>query len=262
MKLYEYTINKLNKSFATKYISKKIIDKEFGEQICKMVYDSAIQDFIDYSEEFLMYQLKLEAEGKYKFDTQIDAYKDFNWKRYLNGLLFSHSFWINHYKIFQFFIDFCDSKKTGRIVDVPIGTGIYLSEFIKRNPKWVGEGYDISKEAVMFSQNLNTSIITQKDIFDIKERYDKIICSELLEHLENPETLLIKLSDMLEDDGEIFFVTAIWAAAQDHIYLFKNVDEVRDMLKPYFNIKKELILNVFSKGKAMNYACILKHKCL
>jgi 2-polyprenyl-3-methyl-5-hydroxy-6-metoxy-1,4-benzoquinol methylase len=60
---------------------------------------------------------------------------------------------------------------------------------------------------------------------------DWLICVELLEHLEVPLLLVQALRKMLAPGGKAFIATAINAPNSDHIYLFRSVDEVVEMLR-------------------------------
>lgn len=286
MKLKEF-VQELELNKATKKIitvtDQDEYDLKFAEHICDLVCKMGnpktfLKDFIDFSEDFLRLQVKLETKKKYEMETFDQAYKevydnDLFMQKYLNGLLLTQIFWLNHMKIFSFFFkNFCDGNAGGDIMEVPIGTGIYLSEFLKKNPSWRGTGYDISKTAVKFSKRLFEKNETRarlevKDVFEIKnEKYDKIICGELMEHLETPEDLLSKLDELLKDDGEIFLTAAIWAANKDHIYLFKNEEELDTMISKYFKIKNKIVLDVYDRKEyskdaecfPQNYAVILK----
>jgi len=195
---------------------------------------------------------------------------------YLDCLLLSQAFWISHSKMMRYFrTEFCvGNKDKGEILEVPSGTGIYISEFININNSWNATAFDISTSSVNFTKrllNINSTKkvdVIKKNVFeaDKTKKYDLIICGELLEHLENPEELLVKLESMLKDDGEIFLTTAIWTANIDHIYLFKSAKEVKKMISIFFDIEKELVLSIvedkkpIDKRTPMNYAAILIKK--
>ncbi len=78
--------------------------------------------------------------------------------------------------------------------------------------------------------------------------------------------MLEKLKVLLNDNGKLFLTTVAWAASIDHIYLFRSVEEIRDLLEKYFNIEEELALTVFEnknihdQDTAINYAAILTKK--
>lgn len=295
--LLNYSLGKLKQHLATRSIPKRLnvpeYDKELAKKIVNLMYkfcqndtalfDKAIKDFIAYSSEFLELQIELEKTGNYLFSSYKEAQEkvyqnpEVMENRYLNGLFLSQAFWINHHKMLRFFIEeFCiNNKQNGKILEVPVGSGIFISEFAIRNKSWRADGYDISISSVEFAKKMldfnglsDLVNIRKKSVFDLHEvkKYDKVVCGELLEHLEDPEALLHKLRSMLADEGKLFLTTAIWAAAIDHIYLFKSAQEVRNMLEKYFHIEKELILNVFpgkepeDEKTPINYACILRPK--
>tara|TARA_B100000315_G_C14572047_1_gene586096 strand:+ start:2314 stop:2676 length:363 start_codon:yes stop_codon:yes gene_type:complete len=61
----------------------------------------------------------------------------------------------------------------------------------------------------------------------LQEKWAFIISVELLEHLENPATLLKTLRAILQEGGYGF----ITAANEDHIYLYNNAEEVKIQIK-------------------------------
>jgi len=63
---------------------------------------------------------------------------------------------------------------------------------------------------------------------------------EVLEHVEQPVELLKKLHALLDDNGKIFITTPTNAPAIDHIYLFNNAEDIREVIiKAGFKIEKE-----------------------
>ena len=53
---------------------------------------------------------------------------------------------------------------------------------------------------------------------------------EVLEHVEDPARLLRKLRELCSDDGLVFMTTPTNAPAIDHIYLFRDVQHIRDLI--------------------------------
>lgn len=292
--LFDQTLESLSSRFATSSIAEKLqqdptYDRAFGERVCSVMhkiceqrrypYEQAVHDFVNFCLDFLRLQAELEKTGRYSCSSWEDARKsvydnpEVMSKKYLNGLFLSQAFWINHFRLLAYFwTRFCsDTPDAGTVMEVPTGTGIYISEFVNRNPAWVAKGYDLSASSVAFSRQVigihcvKTVPVEQYNVFDISatERYDRIICGELLEHLEKPRPLLEKLCELLDDEGKLFLTTAMWAASTDHVYLFESAQEVRDMLGEYFRIEHELVLNVDeNKGPddvrtPMNYAGVL-----
>jgi 2-polyprenyl-3-methyl-5-hydroxy-6-metoxy-1,4-benzoquinol methylase len=83
------------------------------------------------------------------------------------------------------------------------------------------------------------------DIFDFEpendEKYDFITLGEVLEHVEKPVALLKKIRSLLKPNGVLFLTTPANAPAIDHIYLFRNAEEIREVIyEGGFNIEKEI----------------------
>ena len=75
---------------------------------------------------------------------------------------------------------------------------------------------------------------------DVGEKYDFIVIQEVLEHLENPLAMLIKIGELLETGGSAYVHMPICAPSAQHIFLFRNISHVRDMVeKAGFEILKE-----------------------
>jgi SAM-dependent methyltransferase len=74
------------------------------------------------------------------------------------------------------------------------------------------------------------------------EKFDFITVGEVIEHLEDPLQLLVKIREMLAPNGRGFISAPTNSPTIDHIYLFREVDEIRDMLrKAGFRITSEEI---------------------
>jgi 2-polyprenyl-3-methyl-5-hydroxy-6-metoxy-1,4-benzoquinol methylase len=291
--IFDLALEALKDSWATSPILDRVADasydRQLGTSICSLMfskcerdetqYRKALADFALLSEEFVMLQIQLDRTGHYLYSSYDEVREkvydnpDLMAHQYLNGLFLSGAFWVNHTKMFKYFIErFCaPASSTGSVLEVPSGTGLFISEFVKRNPAWRALGIDISESSISFGREVarihgSPSVEFRKeDVYDLPDsvKYDRIICGELLEHLEDPVSLLRKLRNLIESDGRIFLTTAIWAASVDHIYLYESTQQARDMLEEFFTIESELVLNVRSeKGPEdpktpINYACVL-----
>ena len=273
------------------------LNYEFCEDICKKAFELSDKKFDKYyknlhslvlfSLEFLELQVKLVKSGKYLYSTfeDVNKYVYNNPERKLTGpwymmaLFFSQIFWVTHYNVNMFFLEnVCNNnKKTGEILEIPAGTGIFISNFLIRNKEWHGTAIDISESAIEFAKRtINTFCLSSERIdlikenffnHSIKSNYDIILCGEFLEHLEDPLKALKKLHYLVKDDGQVFLTVAVYASMIDHIYLYSNAQSVRDQINDArFEIKKELVQNVFAKAKPddsntpINYSAILVKK--
>ena len=58
-----------------------------------------------------------------------------------------------------------------------------------------------------------------------------IVLGEVIEHLDDPKQILIKLSKLLNKNGVLWVTTPTNAPALDHVYLFKTKEEVFNLIK-------------------------------
>ncbi len=269
-------------------------DYKFGEEICQKalalcqgdmnVYYEKAHTLIEFSLEFLRLQIGLEKTGHYLYasfkEVEEGAYRDPNRKLtgpwYTWALYFTQFFWVTHNRVFRFFLDnFVGSAaSSGYVLEVPTGTGLFLTYFLTNKPAWQGTGVDLSDSAIQFTKDIlqiyqvpaGRATIIKEDVYKYQpeRQFDRIMSGEFLEHLEDPLGVLRKLRQILKDDGKIFITVAVWAAMIDHIYLYKSANEVREQIRQAgLNIEKELVQTVFKNGHPeqaripINYCAIL-----
>ena len=169
-------------------------------------------------------------------------------KYYVHGILMSQFLWAHHYNILLFFNKIIkeNSPKISHYLEVGGGHGLYASEAIKIiGNKAKYDLVDISQSSIdiakMMIANDNVSY-TLSDIFNYEPalKYDFITMGEVLEHVENPIKLLKKLFALLSDEGKLFITAPTNAPTIDHIYLFNNADDIREVIASSgFEIEKE-----------------------
>ncbi len=97
-----------------------------------------------------------------------------------------------------------ENKKLASFLDIGCGESENHQEFIKYFKK--GVGIDVNQEDVNYAKKLNKKILI--DYFSqgyenliLEKKYNCIICSEVLEHVNNPEILIEKISKLLKPNG-------------------------------------------------------------
>lgn len=158
---------------------------------------------------------------------------------YMHGLIMSQFLWKHHYQVFDFFINTLPAytNTTKSYLEVGVGHGFYLSKALEvLNGDTVFTAVDISKTSIDLAKRFigdSRTTYNLEDVFnfDKQQKYDFITLGEVLEHVEEPVKLLVKLNDLLSENGVLFFTTPTNAPAIDHIYLFNNVGEIRDVIK-------------------------------
>ena len=273
------------------------VDRVVAEKICADAlsicrgsweeYLSKLDNFLDTTIEFLKLQRQLEKTGKYKYSTfeevEREVFKNKNSGAlegvdYLWGLYFSRIFWIPHHRLTNFFLSEFATVENGNgiCLEAPTGSGVFLSQFLSLNKGYTGVTVDISETALSFArklfdrnQQLTRVVLSQDDIYKLKDdiKFDRIICTEFLEHVEDPVAILRILRSLLAEGGKIFLTTVTWTAFIDHIYLYEDIAGIkRHIAESGFVIEKEYIQSVFSKDAkrlgeskvALNFAAILR----
>lgn len=207
-------------------------------------YTKKLDNLLKLNIDFLKLQALLEKNGRYLYSSFDEVERAVFKKKkpgdaegvdYLWGLFFTEIFWVTHHRLFNFFLKEFAGKVPlkGICLDAPVGSGIFLSNFLSINKEWKGVGIDLSDSAIdlakqLFEINkqLNRVELIKEDINESRDsvNFDRIICVEFLEHVENPIAILKKLKSMLADDGKVFLATVAWAAHIDHIYFYRSTE--------------------------------------
>ena len=127
-----------------------------------------------------------------------------------------------------------------KFYDIGVGTGFYSKEMLRYIPDMHGEGFDLSP----FSLEHTVQMLKAHDL---DSRYKTNLCDivkntpttpapfimniEVLEHLEDPQEFLNALAKMLEPGGYGMISAAINAPNADHIYLYRNAEEVKQQIE-------------------------------
>ncbi len=91
------------------------------------------------------------------------------------------------------------------VLEVGCGMGETLARIQYEYPNCDVHGIEIVKEVVEIAQNKLDIVEGNIEDFSFEEgiKYDYIIFADVLEHLKYPEDVLIKMKDILKDDGHI-----------------------------------------------------------
>jgi 2-polyprenyl-3-methyl-5-hydroxy-6-metoxy-1,4-benzoquinol methylase len=186
--------------------------------------------------------------GKYRCDNQYIANQYVYSKPevmtyYMNALLVSQVMWKHHFNIFMYFQSHLKSlfKSNSKpsILDIGPGHGFFSYLVKKEFPNYEKiDIVDISETSLEMTQKIigfddEKIRYIKKDIFDYEDsnKYDFIVLGEVLEHLDNPKEILIKLSKLLNPGGLLWITTPTNSPALDHVYLFKTKEEVLGLIK-------------------------------
>jgi SAM-dependent methyltransferase len=160
--------------------------------------------------------------------------------QYMIGVALSQFLWQNHKEIFDFYRKNISNSSGDKFLEIGCGHGMFFIEAIKQNRFQSYKAVDLSPSSIeltknfvnnYFEKNLPNVEIKLQDIFDFDEdeKFDFINMGEVLEHVENPKKLLDRIYELLTNNGKAYLSTCANCPAVDHIYLYKNVDEIKSM---------------------------------
>ncbi len=164
-------------------------------------------------------------------------------EEYLPGLLLSHYLWPHHYRQLQFFEQafVAPMRLAGaaHVAEVGVGTGLYSRLLLQALPGARGAGFDISPASCSFAAQqmqrfgcqARYSLHVQDVIAQPMPPVSWLVCVEVLEHLDDPLHFLRALRAALLPGGRAFITAALNAAHADHIYLYRQPDEVGQQLQ-------------------------------
>jgi ubiquinone/menaquinone biosynthesis C-methylase UbiE len=199
-------------------------------------------------------QRRYEKRGHYQHRTYNEVYeaaygdKEFMTK-YHWGLYVATFAWAHHLKIFSFFEDMFLSRikltetaenDSPLLADFGCGLGIWSRLVLVPHNNWHCVGIDISPTSVDEARlmALNTGldnrseyILADATTHTLKEPADAVISSFLLEHLEEPTSLLNNLAANLKTGGYAWITAALTAAEIDHITEFRHESELVKMIE-------------------------------
>lgn len=226
--------------------------------------------YLNMLEQMLYCRKKFITTGEYLTKNQADAFintydNEEAMTNYMLALALSQFIWKHHYLIFQFYKKTIQQlQTTDGILEVGSGHGLFLLELLKIVDKSIIiDVVDISKSSIAMTQSIVKSIninylkninFHTSDINDYQanKMYDFITMGEVIEHVDNPLTILKNLHSLLSDNGRLFITTCANCPAIDHVYYFKNVEEIKLIInKAGFTIDTELIIP--SENKSEKY---------
>lgn len=204
--------------------------------------DFAVDCYLRMYSDMLEERWKFKKTGLYsntsfkEVDKKIYSNKDIM-TYHMNGLVLGQFLWFDQYERFKFFKSTINQlvSTPKKYLEIGGGHGLYMMEALKQlPPDCQFELIDISPSSIELSKGIiNDPKVNYvlNNIFDLDdtELVDFFTMGEVLEHLEEPEFILKKLSRLIKNNGKGYITTPINSAMIDHIYLFKDVEEIRNL---------------------------------
>jgi SAM-dependent methyltransferase len=253
----------------------------------KIPLEYAVSAYLEMCSMMMRCQIEFMKTGSYTIQEHSQAFEETysnneKMTSYMIGLAISQFLWETHYDILKCFErateQYCPT--VGSYLEIGPGHGLYLHKamkFLKQDARI--KAIDISPASIAITKSIMTHFHPQRasisylteDILkhDTEERFGFIVMGEVLEHINVPQPVLVKLNNLLEADGRAFVSTAINSPAVDHVYHFKSVNDVRAMIRSAgLEIEIELVLpvedlpmeQIVEKKITINYCAVLKRE--
>lgn len=193
-------------------------------------------------------ELFFHREGRYRLSTfeaaMAEVYSNHAYMaRYVNGLLLTQVLWYNHVATFEMFLHRVLGAQTKAFDYLEVGPGHGLAVYFAAASQLSRhlEAWDVSAvslretRAALDKMGATKPVaLTEVDILKAdrsERRFDLVVISEVLEHLERPDQALRFLYTALNDDGRIFINVPLNSPSPDHIYLLTSPQEVTDLVE-------------------------------
>ncbi len=201
--------------------------------------------------------------------------------KYMYGLAITSFLWKQHQLIHSFFEQVLPHNKNGNFLEIGPGHGFYFMHALRSTQFDHFTAIDLSPTSVemtkaivtanmknIYSENWN---IYECDFLEMKsdEKFDGLVMGEVLEHVEKPLAFLEKIHSIVNEDSFVYITTCANAPEIDHLFLFRNDQEVTDMVRQAgFEIDKQLVVpygdytvaETIDKALPLNIALSLKKK--
>jgi 2-polyprenyl-3-methyl-5-hydroxy-6-metoxy-1,4-benzoquinol methylase len=208
----------------------------------KKTFNFGVDCYLKLLQDTILEKFKFIRSGKYSNSSFDEVTKSIYGNSeimtyHMHGLVLAQFLWFDQYERISFFTQNIKKHipKKNKYLEIGGGHGLYMNEAIKLIPEMAQfDLVDISQSSLDLAKGIidNDKVnYYLKNIFDYysDERYDFITMGEVLEHLEDPLSILKKIKEFLTDDGVCFLSTPINCPMIDHIYLFNNEREIREL---------------------------------
>lgn len=227
-------------------------------------FEFAIDAYLAMCRDMIACQVSFMRTGEYPAENQSQAFFDVYDSRqvmfgYMVGLGFSQFLWSSHYEMYEHLkLELQLGKQNiSSYLEIGPGHGLFFKYALQNlNANCDFKVIDISSTSIDMARSLialdphsedkNIEYVTGDFLeFRDNKKFDVIVMGEVLEHVDNPEEMLLKIKDLLAPRGKAFISTCINCPMTDHVFHFHSVSEVKEMFANVgFNICSERVLPV------------------
>jgi len=181
------------------------------------------------------------ADDIERITTEIYENADVMTGYYLVGLYLTYFIWPHHYSMLRYFKNEFLAPGDGEVrnfAEWGVGHGLLSLSAMARWRQAEGWLVDLSEHSLEFarrvlaaSDHADRCRFIHADILTMNLAcVDRLVCSEVLEHVPNPGAVLERACQALAPTGQAFLTAAVNAPQADHVYLFEDEGEVLEMV--------------------------------
>ncbi len=163
-------------------------------------------------------------------------------EKYMLGVQISGYLWKTHRAIHRYYKEIMKSFSGDHYLEIGPGHGQYFCEAINQQNFNHYIGIDRSCASIRLTneyiERFKKDDISNYEIIygDFMEKefdhlFDGVCIAEVLEHLEHPDEALRKIYEITLEGSNVYISVPINGPEIDHIFLFRNIDEVLQMAR-------------------------------
>jgi ubiquinone/menaquinone biosynthesis C-methylase UbiE len=211
----------------------------------------AADAFVRFSTDVNMAQARYEVDGHYANKSFAEVYADHYSQQetmddYLWGIYLTNFLWAHHTEISFFFRDYFLTRLCAArdLVEIAPGHGGWGTWALHSLPQARLQGFDISPSSIAIASSVcraagfeQRATYIERNALDLDQMApasaDGLICSFVVEHLEQPDQLFAVIQHLLKPRAVGFVTGALTAAQVDHIYEFRFESELVKMCEDH-----------------------------
>lgn len=225
-------------------IAEKFLGWAIGVHGEAEAYRRCVAAFEAFSHDVLLAQARYEADGHYEHASfaacEAAVYADASvMDDYLWGVFLTNFCWAHHMEISKVYLERFVRRlpRAARVLEIAPGHGGWGVWLLSEHPDAQLEAFDISPSSIQIATAVATAAgvkdratYTRRNAMDLGGRpggtQDAVICSFLIEHLEEPQRLVDTMAHEVRTGGRAWLAGAITAAQVDHIYEFTHESQL------------------------------------
>jgi 2-polyprenyl-3-methyl-5-hydroxy-6-metoxy-1,4-benzoquinol methylase len=243
----------LSKRFAQVEPLEAILLERLARVVLELADGQLTQYCLDYdwlAGTVLEEELFFRRHGRYRLETLEEATAEIYSQpalmtRYMNGLLMSQLWWANHTRTLVCYEAEFLAAAAGRCLEIGPGHGLLMQLAAGSGFESV-EALDISEASLALTRAALLRMGLAADgprfafhsgnLFDpvimapFANRFDGVVFSEVLEHLDRPSEAMRILFDITRPGGRVFLNVPVNSPAPDHLFLLRSPEEARSFV--------------------------------